>query len=147
MDNLIDHCELRTAFTRDSEWVRNIYFYPKKLIYIFDDAPINKQLLDLLIQNKQAKFIGNTIHQGEKMPTWRLINLSVRSCRFIKLSDRFNIFKRDNYKCVICGNGAKDGVKLEIDHIVPISKGGLNHIDNYQTLCSDCNRGKSDKSI
>lgn len=39
-------------------------------------------------------------------------------------SMRFNVLKRDNYRCKICGATADDGVKLHIDHIVPVSKGG-----------------------
>jgi 5-methylcytosine-specific restriction endonuclease McrA len=38
-----------------------------------------------------------------------------------------------------------DGVKLEVDHIKPISKGGKTVLNNLQTLCMDCNRGKSNK--
>lgn len=56
---------------------------------------------------------------------------------------RFEVFKRDGFKCVFCGRSAKDGVKLEVDHILPRSLGGNNHMDNYQTLCRDCNLGKS----
>lgn len=55
---------------------------------------------------------------------------------------RFAVLKRDNYRCCICGRNVKDGVKLEIDHIVPVSKGGKTVITNLQTLCQDCNRGK-----
>ncbi|MCC6294516.1 MAG: HNH endonuclease [Bryobacterales bacterium] len=36
------------------------------------------------------------------------------------------------------------GVQLEVDHILPWSKGGKSTIDNLQTLCSACNEGKSD---
>lgn len=55
---------------------------------------------------------------------------------------RFAVLKRDNYRCCICGRDVKDGVKLEIDHIVPVSKGGKTVITNLQTLCQDCNHGK-----
>lgn len=66
--------------------------------------------------------------------------------RNIGLQLRFKVFKRDNYKCCICGaSPAKDpSVELHVDHIVPWSKGGETTIDNLQTLCSRCNLGKSD---
>lgn len=63
----------------------------------------------------------------------------------IKPSVRFQILKRDNYRCQMCGVTAKDGATLEIDHIIPVSKGGTNDADNLQVLCRDCNAGKSDQ--
>ena len=60
---------------------------------------------------------------------------------------RFDIFKRDGYKCKICGRSAKDGVKLHVDHIVPIAKGGKTIPENLQTLCQDCNLGKGTKDF
>lgn len=68
--------------------------------------------------------------------------------RNIPLSTRIKVFERDNYTCRICGrNPTEDNVKLEVDHIIPFSQGGSNKIDNLQTLCFDCNRGKSDKIL
>ena len=58
---------------------------------------------------------------------------------------RYEILKRDNFRCQICGSTAQDGVKLHIDHIVPVSKGGHTTADNLQVLCDRCNFGKSDK--
>lgn len=58
---------------------------------------------------------------------------------------RYDIMKRDGFRCVICGRTAEDGVKLHVDHIKPISKGGLTVPENLRTLCQDCNLGKSDK--
>jgi 5-methylcytosine-specific restriction endonuclease McrA len=54
--------------------------------------------------------------------------------------------KRDNYKCVFCGRGKKDGVELCVDHIVPLDKGGTNTLDNAQTLCMQCNLIKKNYS-
>lgn len=63
----------------------------------------------------------------------------------ISLSLRYKVFERDKSRCRICGCSVEDGVTLEVDHIVPVSKGGSNDIENLQTLCFECNRGKSDK--
>jgi 5-methylcytosine-specific restriction endonuclease McrA len=49
------------------------------------------------------------------------------------------ILKRDQYKCVICGKGKKEGVELHVDHIKPKSLGGKALIENGQTLCAQHN--------
>lgn len=66
--------------------------------------------------------------------------------RDINLRLRFRVMQRDNFKCCACGaSPAKDpSVVLHVDHIIPWSKGGETVFDNLQTLCSDCNLGKSD---
>lgn len=58
---------------------------------------------------------------------------------------RYDILRRDNFRCQICGTTAKEGAKLHVDHIIPISKGGKTTPDNLQTLCERCNMGKSNK--
>lgn len=52
---------------------------------------------------------------------------------------RFFIYERDGYRCQICGRSTND---LEVDHIIPISKGGKSTPDNLQTLCHRCNYRK-----
>ena len=57
------------------------------------------------------------------------------------------IKKRDNFTCCNCGNSTykEPNLLLEIDHIIPVAKGGCTEEDNLQTLCWKCNRAKSDK--
>ncbi|MBS5546382.1 MAG: HNH endonuclease [Lachnospiraceae bacterium] len=59
------------------------------------------------------------------------------------------IKKRDNYTCCNCGNSThkEPNLLLEIDHIIPVAKGGQTVEDNLQTLCWKCNRAKSNKII
>ena len=71
-------------------------------------------------------------------------NSKVRT-RKIKGSIRQNVLMRDNYTCQICGATVKDGAKLEIDHIIPFSKGGNNNESNLQVLCRQCNREKHNR--
>ena len=54
---------------------------------------------------------------------------------------RFEVFKRDEFRCVYCGKTPPE-ITLEIDHIEPVSKGGKNDINNLVSACFDCNRGK-----
>lgn len=56
------------------------------------------------------------------------------------------IFKKDDYKCVVCGRGRKDGVEICADHIRPKDRGGSNTIDNGQTLCTEHNLLKKNYS-
>ncbi|MDE7163840.1 MAG: HNH endonuclease [Clostridiales bacterium] len=51
---------------------------------------------------------------------------------------RFSIYERDGYRCCKCGISERYA-DLEIDHIIPISKGGKSTYDNLQTLCHRCN--------
>lgn len=61
---------------------------------------------------------------------------------------RFEVMQRDGFSCRACGRNARtDGVKLHVDHIKPILHGGLTVIENLQTLCEDCNLGKSAKLV
>lgn len=65
--------------------------------------------------------------------------------RQLSSSLRYDILKRDHFRCVLCGASSRDGVKLHIDHILPVSKGGRSVPENLRTLCEHCNLGKSDK--
>ena len=56
---------------------------------------------------------------------------------------RHKILVRDGYRCRECGK-SKDETSLEIDHIHPLSKGGLTTEDNLWVLCRQCNQAKKD---
>ena len=58
---------------------------------------------------------------------------------------RYDVLRRDNFHCVRCGRGKEDGVKLHVDHIVPVSRGGKSVMSNLQTLCENCNCGKGNR--
>ena len=57
------------------------------------------------------------------------------------------IIERDNYTCQNCGNTteAEPNLLLEVDHIIPLSRGGMTTVENLQTLCWKCNRHKGAK--
>ena len=74
---------------------------------------------------------------------------NIERTRTIPLNLRVKVLSRDNFRCAFCGKSpATDiGTKLHVDHIVPFSKGGTNSSDNLQTLCEQCNLGKSNTEI
>ncbi len=57
---------------------------------------------------------------------------------------RYQVLASYNGRCALCGATSKER-RIEVDHIVPRSKGGSNDISNLQALCDECNRGKSYK--
>ena len=64
----------------------------------------------------------------------------------ISKKTRFEIFKRDGFRCLYCGQ-VPPAVILEVDHVVPVSKGGADDEHNLATSCFACNRGKSGNGL
>lgn len=60
---------------------------------------------------------------------------------------RYDVMRRDGFCCCLCGRSARNGAELEVDHIMPVSKGGNTTYSNLQTLCRECNRGKGAKTL
>lgn len=57
------------------------------------------------------------------------------------LKNRFEILKKTNFSCKYCGRKPPE-VELELEHIIPKSKGGTDDMNNLVPACRDCNRGK-----
>jgi hypothetical protein len=58
---------------------------------------------------------------------------------------RYEVLRRDNHSCRYCG-GSAPGVKLTVDHVLPVALGGSDEPSNLVTACADCNAGKSSSS-
>jgi len=66
--------------------------------------------------------------------------------------DPFDVFERDGWSCNQCGVPTPVGLRgttqdnaPELDHVQPLSKGGVHSIENAQLLCRSCNIAKADK--
>lgn len=86
------------------------------------------------------------------------INTRVRRARIAKVIvepvDPIVVFNRDGWKCQLCGvktpkhlRGSRDNKAPELDHIVPVSKGGEHSYRNTQCACKSCNRSKGSKPL
>ena len=125
--------------------------------------PFNKQILLLIKKNpklkKRIKFaldslglknkfmVGKCVGEAKTGPNKNFFkNLYNENNKRNPIDSRLRheCFKRDGYKCVECGATNKEKV-LHCDHIIPVSQGGSDELDNLQTLCDDCNLAKSDK--
>jgi hypothetical protein len=66
--------------------------------------------------------------------------------RALSKKTRFDVFKRDGFKCQYCG-AHPPGVLLHVDHVVAVAEGGSNSDDNLVTACEPCNLGKGARSL
>lgn len=71
---------------------------------------------------------------------------SIRAARYgatgsYSLQEWLDICVKCDFKCIVCG----EKKPLTADHIIPLSKGGSNNIENIQPLCKPCNSRKHNK--
>jgi hypothetical protein len=59
---------------------------------------------------------------------------------------RFEVFKRDSFRCQYCGASAPEAI-LEVDHVTPVVDGGKSDILNLITSCKPCNSGKGKRPL
>lgn len=81
------------------------------------------------------------IHYSHKK---RAIELNIKGSFSIK--EWVTLKEFYGFMCLCCKR-VEPEIKLEIDHIIPVSKGGSNDIDNIQPLCTNCNKRKFTKII
>lgn len=98
-------------------------------------VPMTEETIAELIKTLESKLTASAFAKEQRS----LMTKKLRG--FIK--------NRDNYTCCSCGNStyAEPNLLLEIDHIIPVAKGGCTEESNLQTLCWKCNRAKSDKIL
>lgn len=60
---------------------------------------------------------------------------------------RFEVLKRDKFRCAYCGAGRAQGALLQVDHVKPKAAGGSDAPTNLTTSCGDCNAGKAARKL
>ena len=115
--------------TRENDDFKLISGMGEFLVIIPNDAK-NRNRVECLAEKHGLKF-KNTKKSTARRP--------------ISTPLRHEALKRDNYKCKECG-ATKEIAQLEVDHIIPVSQGGTDELQNLQTLCLICNRSKTNRS-
>lgn len=115
----------------------SVYAYEKHF------GGIYKALCKLIkLVNSTRKYKSNDLFSPYRMKIKKH-----KTTRDVNTAQRYKVMERDDFSCVKCGRSpaTEKGVRLEIDHIKPYSKGGETVISNLQTLCRECNLGKGNR--
>jgi len=95
-------------------------------------------------QAEKITVLERQIHEKESVLLEKKRYIAAQR-KILSASMRYDVLSRDNFRCVLCGASAQDGVKLHVDHIRPLAKGGKTEMSNLRTLCDRCNLGKGTK--
>ena len=100
---------------------------------------LSKKEVKELIELCKSKIDDFTKKRGDSV--WEHRKLS---SGYISGSIKYEVLKKAKFRCELCGIPAKDRA-LEVDHIIPKSKGGSDDISNFQALCYSCNSSKRNR--
>lgn len=118
----------------------NAYLEPIRIVWA-------RKALTLVTKGKAVVVVPTSIriYPGVYLPSViRLVDYKYVPIRMQTVS-RKNIFMRDGYKCMYCGKSA-GGENLELEHVIPRSRGGKNSWDNLVAACRKCNSRKNDRT-
>ena len=108
--------------------------------YFFEDFDLNEnQRLELIeLCNKKLK------EYIKKRGIKKIFSHRTLASGIISGSVRYKVLLRAKNRCESCGISSSKKA-LEVDHIIPRSKGGKDELSNFQALCYTCNSQKSNK--
>lgn len=120
----------RAYIARWRTWNKALYAFVERVNHDTDESMDTPSVLE------------NTTEQNKPVK-----KVKEEDCRNIRLGLRYEVLKRDNFKCSLCGASPAltPGVELHVDHIHPFSKGGKTENSNLRALCQACNLGKGAK--
>jgi hypothetical protein len=107
----------------------------------FIDCIYNKKLPKYITEMSCIRFghICPVFSCGEPITKSKQI---INNSRIIPRDILIKTIRRDNQRCQICNEYVSED-EIELDHIIPISKGGKTTIENLRVLCRSCNKAKS----
>lgn len=171
----IDDYAYKLFSEKQSEYETKLDAYNKKYNeYVLNlDGYIQNIFTDILDGNFSRKEVDTVFRKGYRFRTMTVykdvltghdkeIIKILRGYKFNLLSEtkclrysvsktaeeKIVIFKRDNYKCVICGSAeAQSSLPFHLHHIIALSNCGTNHHNNLATLCYKCHNKQHDFKV
>lgn len=115
----------------------------KQIVKYSDGTPsdANRLIIKIIAYAKMknvAEITLEVINEYLHLANYKKTNSEKYIDRHISYDTKRKVWRRDNGRCIQCGNNEY----LEFDHIIPVSKGGSNTERNIQLLCEKCNRSK-----
>jgi len=111
-----------------------------KNIYLFEDFDLDEKQKDELVKLCNDKLQNYINKRGIK----KIFGHRTLASGVISGSIRYKVLLRAKNRCESCGISNKEKA-LEVDHIIPRTKGGKDELSNFQALCFTCNSQKSNK--
>lgn len=119
------------------EWAKNNPEKRKQIVHKYYESHKEHISLKTSLWNKNNPYKRSMISHRRKAKKL-LVGGNITAREWEDLLIKYN------YTCLCC---KRSNIKLELDHAIPLVKGGLNAIENAQPLCRSCNASKGTKTI
>ncbi|ADR35083.1 HNH endonuclease [Sulfuricurvum kujiense DSM 16994] len=121
------------------EWVAS-----KELLQLTGQKYFDRRARE--IKDKLGCDLETSYVEDLKDHAWRLNSKKLTipiNREYLTKTQKKALFEKHNFICAICGTPMKPGVRgLQADHKTPLSRGGTNELNNWQSICNVCNVGK-----
>lgn len=103
---------------------------------------------EVKVRHREQQRLWISRNRELKREYWRQYNARKQGADGSHSTDEWlSICKKCGWLCAACGIAHTEDNPLTMDHIVPLSKGGTDYIDNIQPLCRKCNSKKGTRTI
>lgn len=130
-----------TSNFQKAKWFKSIAdaeMYIRKHNNIFDNIVIVDENGEQIPSSYKRKFTK------EQLETLGKINTHNFKRIIIPKTTKEKVYENGNGVCAICGKPIERN-DFTIDHIIPLSRGGSNDLENLQIACHDCNELKGNR--